>query len=174
MEISCSTNGKIQAIGGYLKKQLKGAAMSRQSKELLIFADEMFSLEQNATCPIPGYLVLRLKGTEVSLAQLPLETAKLLGEMLQRVAAAIEQAVKPERVYILSFCEVEPRLHFHLFPRTAWLLKEYFKANDCANDPVNGPMLFEWARGAFGPGSHVPRGTPAIEAVCGIIHEILK
>jgi diadenosine tetraphosphate (Ap4A) HIT family hydrolase len=147
---------------------------NRLSKELLIFEDEMFSLEQSAACPIPGYLILRLKGLEISLAQLPAETAKALGEMLARAAAAIEQAVKPERVYVLSFCEVDSRLHFHLFPRSAWLLKEYFKANDCANDPVNGPMLFEWARNAFGPDSHVPKGTPDSETACGTMRDFLK
>jgi diadenosine tetraphosphate (Ap4A) HIT family hydrolase len=147
---------------------------SQQSLKLMIFEDEMFSLEQSAACPMPGYLILRLKGPETSLAQLAPETATLLGTMLACSAKAIEQAVKAERVYVLSFCEVDPRLHFHLFPRSAWLLKEYFKANDCANDPVNGPMLFEWARGAFGPGSRLPEGTPDSGIACGIIREILK
>jgi len=147
---------------------------SQPSLKSLIFEDEIFTLEQSAECPIPGYLILRLKGPETALAQLPAETAKLLGEMLARAADAIGQAVRPERVYVLSFCEIDPRLHFHLFPRTGWLLKEYFKANDNANDPVNGPMLFEWARSAFGPGSHVPRGTPAVEAACATMREILK
>jgi diadenosine tetraphosphate (Ap4A) HIT family hydrolase len=140
----------------------------------MIFEDEMFSLEQSAACPIPGYLILRVKGQGTSLAQLPPETARLLGEMLARAAGAIEQAVKPARVYVLSFCEVDPRPHFHLFPRSAWLLKEYFKANDCANDPVNGPMLFEWARSAFGPDSRMPKGTPDSETACGIMREILN
>lgn len=139
-----------------------------------IFEDEMFSLEQSAECPIPGYLILRLKGPQASLAQLPPETAKLLGEMLARTANAIEQAVKPERVYVLSFCEIDPRLHFHLFPRTAWLLKEYFKANFNANEPIDGPMLFAWARNAFGPGSRMPKGTPDSETACGTLREILK
>lgn len=166
-------------IGNYdllavIERNVKGAAMSRQSKEFLIFEDEMFTVEQSAACPIPGYLILRVKGEETALAQIPPETAMRLGTMLARAAAAIEQAVKPERVYVLSFCEIEPRLHFHLFPRTNWLLKEYFKANDCANDPVNGPMLFEWARSAFGPGSHMPQGTPDMETACGIMRDILK
>lgn len=134
----------------------------------------MFSLEQSSECSIPGYLILRLKGPATSLAELAPQTARALGELLARTAAAIEQAVKAERVYVLSFCEVELRLHFHLFPRTAWLLKEYFKANDCANVPVNGPMLFEWARGAFGPGRHIPEGTPEGETVCATLREVLK
>jgi diadenosine tetraphosphate (Ap4A) HIT family hydrolase len=148
--------------------------MSSRQSSLLIFEDETFSLEQSAECPIPGYLILRVKGTETALAQLPPETAGRLGEMLACTASAIERAVRPERVYVLSFCEVDPRLHFHLFPRTAWLLKEYFRANDNANDPVNGPMLFEWARGAFGPGSRMPKATPDIETACETIREILK
>jgi diadenosine tetraphosphate (Ap4A) HIT family hydrolase len=140
----------------------------------MIYTDEMFTLEQSTECPIPGYLILRLKGPETSLAQLPKKTAQLLGEMLNRAAAAIEQAVQAERVYVLSFCEVEPRLHFHLFPRTAWLLKEYFKANFNANEPIDGPMLFAWARGAFGPGSHVPRGTPGLADAGAAIRAILE
>jgi len=142
-------------------------------KELLVFEDEMFSLEQSAECPIPGYLIFRVKGEATGLAQLPAETARALGEMLARTASAIEQAVQAERVYVLSFCEIDPRLHFHLFPRTTWLLKEYFKANFNANEPIDGPMLFAWARGTFGPGSHVPKGTPdsaaAAEAIRGIL-----
>jgi diadenosine tetraphosphate (Ap4A) HIT family hydrolase len=119
-------------------------------------------------------LILRLKGAETSLAELAPEKARALGEMLAKAARAIEQAVGAERIYVLFFCEIDPRLHFHLFPRTAWLLKEYFKANDCAGAPVNGPMLFEWARNSFGPGSRVPQGTPGIEAVCASLREMLE
>lgn len=148
--------------------------MPKEHPRNLVFADETFSLEQSAECPIPGYLILRVKGEATGLAQLPAETARALGEMLARAAAAIEQAVRPERVYVLSFCEIDPRLHFHLFPRTAWLLKEYVKANDNAGDPVNGPMLFEWARGAFGPGSRMPKGTPDAAAAGAAIRAVLE
>ncbi len=148
--------------------------MGQRSSGPIIFENEMFSLEQSVECPIPGYLIFRVKGETAGLAQLPAETAKALGKMLAQAVKAIEEAVRPERVYILSFCEVDPRLHFHLFPRTGWLLKEYFKANDCANDPVNGPMLFEWARGAFGPGSRMPKGTPDMETAGAAMRAILK
>jgi diadenosine tetraphosphate (Ap4A) HIT family hydrolase len=140
----------------------------------MLFEDEAFTLEPSAECPIPGYLVLRLKGEASSLAQLPEETAMALGEMLSRAVKAIEEAVQAERVYVLSFCEVDRRLHFHLFPRTAWLLKEYFKANFNANEPIDGPLLFAWARGAFGPGSHTPKGTPDAAAAGAAIRAFLE
>jgi hypothetical protein len=76
-------------------------------------------------------------------------------------------------VYVLSFCEIERRLHFHLFPRTVWLLKEYFKANFNANEPIDGPMLFAWARGAFGPGSHAPKDAPDTALAGAAIRGIL-
>src|SRR5512137_2087764 len=148
--------------------------MSRENPRNWIFADETFTLEPSAECPIPGYLVLRLKNGETSLGQLSPEKARALGEMLSKAAAAIGQAVDAERVYVLSFCEVDRRLHFHLFPRTAWLLKEYFKANFNANEPIDGPLLFAWARGAFGPGSHAPKGTPDAATAAAAVRAILE
>jgi len=148
--------------------------MTTENSRKPIFADETFTLEQSAECAIPGYLVLRVKGEATSLAQLPSKTAQALGEMLARTAQAIEETVGAERVYILSFCEVDHRLHFHLFPRTAWLLKEYCKANFNASEAIDGPMLFSWARGAFGPNSHMPKGTPDMAAVGAAIHAILE
>jgi hypothetical protein len=35
-------------------------------------------------------------------------------------------------------------------------------------------MLFAWARGAFGPGSHVPRGTPGLADAGAAIRAILE
>jgi len=148
--------------------------MANENSGKLIFEDEIFTVEQSAECAVPGYLVLRLKGVETRLAQLAPAKTRALGDMLARAAGAIEQAVQAERVYVLSFCEVDPRLHFHLFPRTAWLLKEYFKANFNANEPIDGPMLFSWARAAFGPGSHVPGGTPAAAEAGAVIRAILE
>ena len=150
--------------------------MAKENSRNLIFEDVLFTLEQSSECPIPGYLILRVKGEEPGLAQLPAEKARALGEMLASAAGAVEEAVGAERVYILSFCEVDRRLHFHLFPRTAWLLKEYHKANFNANEPIDGPMLFAWARGAFGQGSHLPKGVPDFasvgEAIRGVLEQI--
>jgi diadenosine tetraphosphate (Ap4A) HIT family hydrolase len=151
-----------------------GGSNSKMQSRSWIFEDEIFTLEQSAECSIPGYLILRLKGPETSLAQLRPETATQLGVMLQRAAQAIERAVAAERVYVLSFCEVEPRLHFHLFPRPAWLLGEYVKANGCAAEPVDGPALFAWARRQFGPGSRMPKGAPDNESVRLALREMLK
>ncbi len=89
-----------------------------------------------------------------------------MGEILARAAKAIEEAAGAERVYVLSFCEVDRRLHFHLFPRTAWLLAEYRRTNPRQAGAVNGPMLFEWARKTYAQAGDLPAGagTPAAAA----------
>ena len=147
--------------------------MTKENSGSVLFEDETFTLEQSEECAIPGYLVLRLKSAETSLAEMAPEKARALGEMLFRAVKAIEDTVAAERVYVLSFCEIERRLHFHLFPRTVWLLKEYFKANFNANEPIDGPMLFAWARGAFGPGSHAPKDAPDTALAGAAIRGIL-
>jgi len=139
-----------------------------------IYENGLYALEQSAECAVPGYLLLRLKGLETSLAGLANEQAKALGEALSRAVRAIEQAAGADRVYILSFCEVERRLHFHLFPRTAWLLREYRKANGGETEAINGPLLFEWARKIYVPGHPLPAGTPDKEIVSRILREKLN
>jgi len=135
--------------------------------DLRLFEDEHFTVDQCETCPLPGYLIVRLKPQPVPLAQLDPASARRLGEMLSRVARAIEDVVAPERVYCLSFSEIDPRLHFHLFPRTRALLEAYWEATGTASEPVNGPKLFEWARTVLAPGQPVPNGLRGVEAACG-------
>lgn len=140
-----------------------------------IFADESFVLQPSSECAIPGYLVLRLKSGEESLSELGPEKARALGGMLARAARAIEDAVGAERVYVLSFCEVDRRLHFHLFPRSEWLLREYMRANPKAwNQAVNGPALFAWARQAFVAGNGLSAGIPGGTEVSAAIRAILE
>jgi diadenosine tetraphosphate (Ap4A) HIT family hydrolase len=126
----------------------------------LLFADSLLTIEMSQECAIPGYLVLRLRPPGATLPGLDPAAAGRLGTMLTAAARAIERAVGTERVYVLSFCEVEPQLHFHLFPRTRWLLQAFAAATG-ASGPPSGPALFEWARRTFPPGAALPPGVPA-------------
>lgn len=133
--------------------------------------DGVVTVDQAGFCSLPGYLIVRLTGDSHSLADLPPATARHLGDVLRRAAAALERAAAADRVYVLSFCEVDRRLHFHLFPRTAPLLAAYRAATGAGPEPPNGPLLFEWAREAFAGDAPPPPGTPAREA---ILHELRR
>ena len=130
----------------------------------LLLVDSVVTIEASSECAIPGYLVLRARPPGATLPGLDPTAAAHLGAMLAAAARAIEQVVGAERVYVLSFCEVEPQLHFHLVPRTRWLLETY-RAASGASGPPSGPALFEWARRTFPPGAVLPPGVrPAADA----------
>jgi diadenosine tetraphosphate (Ap4A) HIT family hydrolase len=134
-----------------------------------VFEDELFALDQFDACVVPGYLILRLKTPASSLAEITTETSHLLGALLVHAVRAIERATGADRVYCLSFCEVDRRLHFHLFPRTPWLLEAYWVATGARHQPINGAMLFEWARATFVEDGRLPAGVAGADAVCAAL-----
>ncbi len=143
--------------------------MTATNAPLRVFEDDLFVLDHVDTCAVPGYLVLRLKAPAHSLADLTWQAAQRLGVMLGRAVRAIEAATGADRVYCLSFCELDRRLHFHLFPRSRWVLERYWEATGTTQEPINGPAVFEWARGHLVASSDVPEGAPGVADVCGTL-----
>lgn len=133
---------------------------------LLILEDALARVEQADFCGVPGYLVVRLKTGARSLGELPPAAAAELGRLLARTVGAVEMVTGADRVYLLSFCEIDRNLHFHLLPRTEQLLVAYHQGTGTAGRAVNGPLLFEWARDTYGPGSPPPAGGLAVGEVC--------
>jgi diadenosine tetraphosphate (Ap4A) HIT family hydrolase len=132
---------------------------------LIVRESPHFLIEQCESCPLPGYLILHVQGGCQSLAGLDPEWAAELGAMLARTARAIEAVVRPDRIYTMMFAEVKREIHFHLFPRTDWLLQQYWDATGTRGLPVDGPALFQWAREQIVPGgTRVPEGPSVAEA----------
>jgi diadenosine tetraphosphate (Ap4A) HIT family hydrolase len=138
-----------------------------------VYEDDLVAMAQSGECAIPGYLVLRVKTAGAALPDLDPGEAGRLGAALAGAARAIAAATAAERVYCLSFCEVDPRLHFHLFPRTRWLLDAYLEATGTGGQPVNGPALFEWARRRYPAGSALPPGIDDAAAVAARVSRLL-
>ena len=65
------------------------------------------------------------------------------------------------------FAEETRSVHFHLFPRTRWLLSQYAASHSVDRD-VSGPQLFDWARRTF----HKPISTDYTETVQAIFREL--
>ncbi len=142
--------------------------------DLEIFADELFTVAHCPSCAVPGYVIARLLDGSTSLAELPAGTAQALGALLSKTVRAIETTVGADRVYCLSFAELDRRLHFHLFPRTAWLLEEYWRATGSREEAVNGPVLFEWARTSLAPGVGLPAGAGSVADACTALRAQLR
>lgn len=115
------------------------------SVSLLVYASESFTFEQCNTCSIPGYLIVTPRPTATSLSRMTPGAVASLGSALALATRAIETVVRPERVYCALFAEQSRIIHFHLFPRTAWLTEKYLTANP-DDQEISGPRLMDWAR----------------------------
>jgi diadenosine tetraphosphate (Ap4A) HIT family hydrolase len=67
----------------------------------------------------PGELIVKLRRHAESLADLTPAEAAALGPVLRASVAAVEDAVRPERVYVAAFGERVRHVHFYILPRTA-------------------------------------------------------
>nr|WP_320132427.1 hypothetical protein [uncultured Holophaga sp.] len=128
-----------------------------------VYEDAFFWLETADYCAIPGYLILRCKGAASTVSDFTEREAAAYGVLYARAVRAIEEATGADRVYTLVFAEADRRFHVHLFPRTRWMLLDYWKNHgECMAGPANGPVLFEWARTTYlQPDDLPPAGAPA-------------
>ena len=113
-----------------------------------VFLNTHFRVEPCSSCPIAGYLIVSPQVTISSLAELSPDAQHALGPSLAVATRAIETVVRPQRVYCALFAEETASVHFHLFPRTDWLLSSYSSAHPQDTD-ISGPRLLDWARSTF-------------------------
>jgi diadenosine tetraphosphate (Ap4A) HIT family hydrolase len=107
-----------------------------------------FRIEPCASCPIPGYLIVSPRVPVSSLAELSPDAQAALGTTLVAATGAIEAVVYPQRVYCALFAEEMRSVHFHLFPRSDWLLSSYSRVHP-QDTEISGPRLMDWARRTF-------------------------
>ena len=115
---------------------------------LVVENGSLFRIEHCRSCAIPGYLIVTPHESESSLSRLSPAVLQGLGPVISRATSLIETVVKPLNVYCAKFGEEDRRVHFHLFPRTAWLSSIY--RNKCSQSAtIHGPLLLDWARETF-------------------------
>ena len=113
-----------------------------------ILLNTHFRIEPCASCPIPGYLIVSPHVPVSSLAELSPDAQAALGATLVAATRAIEAVVHPQRVYCALFAEEMCSVHFHLFPRSDWLLSSYSRVHP-EDIEISGPGLMDWARRTF-------------------------
>ncbi len=84
----------------------------------VIFDDGMWHVTHHPSgYTDPGELIVKTRRHCESVAQLTREEAAALGPVLRAAVAAVEQVVRPERVYVACFGERVRHVHFFLLPR---------------------------------------------------------
>ena len=116
--------------------------------KLNVFLNTHFRIEPCASCCIAGYLIVSPRVRVSSLAELSPDAQATLGATLAAGTRAIEGVVRPRRVYCALFAEETGSVHFHLFPRSDWLVSSYFRAHPEEAD-ISGPRLLDWGRSTF-------------------------
>ena len=132
-----------------------------------VYANEHFVVAPCLSCPIPGYLIVSPKVPSLSLSGLDCKPLASLGSTLAAAVRAIEVVIHPERDYCALFAEQTRSVHFHLFPRSAWVLSHYSSAHPTDHE-ISGPRLLDWARHTF----HPPNPSHYIETVEAIFREL--
>jgi len=112
------------------------------------YANIYFCVEPCVTCLVPGYLIVTPQRPAVSLSQLECSVLAALGPTLAAATRAIEVVIRPERVYCALLAEETRSIHFHLFPRTEWLLPQYAAVHP-GDHEISGSRLLDWARRTF-------------------------
>jgi diadenosine tetraphosphate (Ap4A) HIT family hydrolase len=128
-------------------RDLTNPAIQTRSR-CAVLTNENFTVEVCSDCYIPGYLIVAPSQAVESLSQMNSAAIAALGPTLAIVTAAIEAVVQPQRVYCALFSEETRPVHFHLFPRTEWLIRKYFAAHPHETE-ISGPRLMDWARLTF-------------------------
>jgi diadenosine tetraphosphate (Ap4A) HIT family hydrolase len=115
---------------------------------MIIFENDHFHLNPCYACPLPGYLILSAKDPSDTLHELPQAALSALGPTFATISRAIQIVLAPERIYTALFCEAQRGVHFHIFPRTAWLRESYLSSYS-SEELLDGPRLLSWARRTF-------------------------
>lgn len=138
---------------------------------LLIAQTTHFRVDHCGDCMVPGYLIVSARSPVCSLSGLSAPAAAELGGVLARATRGIEAVVAPERVYCARFGEESEAVHFHLFPRTERLAEQYRRDAPSAASGISGPLLLDWARGAFRKVDQPAEVVRAVEACVSRLRE---
>ncbi|MCP5024341.1 MAG: hypothetical protein GY930_21550 [bacterium] len=112
--------------------------------EFTILETEHTTVEQSSGYRIPGYLIVTPKAACTSLGELAQEQGADLLSCISRAESLVLDIIQPCRVYVMKFAEMDPQVHFHIFPRTDEMERAYLAQVDDA-PPISGARLTDWA-----------------------------
>lgn len=136
----------------------------------IIYSGKHIVISHCRDSEVPGYMIISLQRLIFKLAELSsAESAELING-LAFSERALNTLFSPEKVYIMRISELNPELHFHIFPRYASVTKLYLAEHN--ERIIDGPFFFSWARKRFS--SSQPEPTQEVLDAQSILKETLK
>ncbi len=136
----------------------------------IIYSGDHIVISHCRDCEIPGYMIISLRRPISKLAELSLTESFELMNGLAFSEQALSSLYSPEKIYIMRISELNPELHFHVFPRYASTTKLYLAEHN--EHIIDGPFFFSWARKRFR--SLQPEPTQEVLDAQSILKETLK
>ena len=95
--------------------------------ELIVFESEHWRINQRVNAALPGYLMMAPKDpAATSFSTLSPAALIEMGPVLARVTRAVEEGLKPERLYVGRYGHMSGHnLHFHLIPVYDWVARAF-------------------------------------------------
>ncbi|RON01636.1 hypothetical protein BK659_24285 [Pseudomonas brassicacearum] len=135
-----------------------------------IYSGKHIVISHCRDCEIPGYMIISLQRLTSKLAELTSAESAELMNGLAFAERALNTLFSPEKIYIMRISELNPELHFHVFPRYASVTKLYLAEYN--ERIIDGPLFFSWARKRFS--SSQPEPTQEVLDAQSILKETLK
>ncbi|MCA9001129.1 MAG: hypothetical protein KDB61_04335 [Planctomycetes bacterium] len=121
--------------------------------DLTILETDHVIVQQSSGYQIPGYLIVQPKAQCTRLGELSGESCTDLFRQIALAETLVYEVVRPPRVYVMKFAEMNPQVHFHIFPRTVALEAAYLAQVD-DRPPLNGARVTEWTWAHHGELGH--------------------
>ncbi|UMZ14041.1 hypothetical protein I9018_10185 [Pseudomonas sp. MPFS] len=112
-----------------------------------IYLGEHIIISHCRDCEIPGYMIISLQRPTSKLTELSFSEKVELFNGLAFAEQALNTLFSPEKIYIMRISELNPELHFHIFPRYASATTLYLAEHN--ERIIDGPLFFSWARKRF-------------------------
>ena len=112
-------------------------------KDYTIFETDHFTVSQASGYRVPGYVIVQSKAECRRVADFSPAQSADLTKCLADAEALVQRIASPERIYILKFGEENPRIHFHVFPRTERIAKAYVAEVE-DEPPYSGARIVDW------------------------------
>jgi diadenosine tetraphosphate (Ap4A) HIT family hydrolase len=130
-----------------------------------VYSDAYYLIEQCTDCPVPGYLIVTPLSGAGRLEDLTHDELIRLGNVLALAVRAVKEATRPVRVYCALFGEKGGPLHFHIFPRSEEITREYLWENPSEEGSIDGPNLLGWSRRRYAHGPDQGRITEVTDRI---------
>lgn len=143
-----------------------------QALDYTLWANRDFAIAQCRDCAIPGYLIVSVLPETSCLGKLASTLAAQLGLILVQAAAAVEEIIRPLKLYCAQFGEETRQLHFHVFPRTHDITQAYLAEYPEQQDLIHGPILLDWARSRYKNQRQTDHSWQLIERIRARLHDM--